>query len=415
LADRVAAWSRGKVPPIPDRYGVPTELAVLVARMLAHDPADRPESASIVASSLEKFCQDCNLDRYLKQGTAKIANSQPGGTGDPTQQSLLRKSASRRLVLWCLATIPLILLAAIVPCYLWTDDRDAQVRFDKPVFEVALSSRDRNVIQQFLDDGLRVVTKCKNENGFQSELCVFSRPDVDSPFSNPEPGEFKVLNSSDAHWTIESAVIAPGGLELFYGGIKTQYGTEGFYRSIRENRQQQFPVGRIVQAASHGKIGDRVFHYPQAISRDGLRLYYVTVQDSPAVVIDALFWMVERPSLDSDFGKPTQEPFRNFDLGMSNWSPPPTVPGNRGLRDNGIRLTDDELEIFFWSQRDGGAGGFDIWWARRNSIDEPFGSPVNVRTLNTEGMELGAVPLGDTLYLSRMTDNVISIYSAKRK
>lgn len=50
-------------------------------------------------------------------------------------------------------------------------------------------------------------------------------------------------------------------------------------------------------------------------------------------------------------------------------------------------LTADLLEIYFTSERDGGAGDVDVWTARRASADEPFGPPEPVVAVNTDGFE----------------------------
>jgi WD40 repeat protein len=50
-------------------------------------------------------------------------------------------------------------------------------------------------------------------------------------------------------------------------------------------------------------------------------------------------------------------------------------------------LTSDLLEIYFSSERDGGAGDVDVWTARRASVDEAFSAPEPVSAVNTEEFE----------------------------
>jgi len=50
-------------------------------------------------------------------------------------------------------------------------------------------------------------------------------------------------------------------------------------------------------------------------------------------------------------------------------------------------LTSDLLEIYFSSERDGGAGDVDVWTARRASVDDPFSAPSPVTAVNTEDFE----------------------------
>jgi hypothetical protein len=46
-------------------------------------------------------------------------------------------------------------------------------------------------------------------------------------------------------------------------------------------------------------------------------------------------------------------------------------------------VTADLLELYFSSNRAGGAGGFDIWRATRNAPDEPWGTPRPLAELNS--------------------------------
>lgn len=65
-------------------------------------------------------------------------------------------------------------------------------------------------------------------------------------------------------------------------------------------------------------------------------------------------------------------------------------------------LTADQLEIFFTSNRVGGAGGNDIWTATRAAITDPFGPATPVTQINTADGEFHAQvsPDGLSMYLS---------------
>ncbi len=54
--------------------------------------------------------------------------------------------------------------------------------------------------------------------------------------------------------------------------------------------------------------------------------------------------------------------------------------------DDDPSLTGDLLELYFKSDR-GGMSDFDIWLARRDSVDEPWGDPVQVNELSTKSFE----------------------------
>lgn len=69
----------------------------------------------------------------------------------------------------------------------------------------------------------------------------------------------------------------------------------------------------------------------------------------------------------------------------SDWSAPtnlgPVV--NSSFEDNGPTVSRDGLRLYFGSQRPGGVGLGDIWVSRRDSVEEDWGSPVNVTPLNS--------------------------------
>ncbi|HTL34263.1 MAG TPA: hypothetical protein VL326_14135 [Kofleriaceae bacterium] len=55
--------------------------------------------------------------------------------------------------------------------------------------------------------------------------------------------------------------------------------------------------------------------------------------------------------------------------------------------DSGGVLSDDKLEILFYSNRAGGQGGVDIWRATRASASDNFGAPTDVTELNSSNIE----------------------------
>lgn len=64
-------------------------------------------------------------------------------------------------------------------------------------------------------------------------------------------------------------------------------------------------------------------------------------------------------------------------------------------------VTDDELTIYFSSNRPGGQGDYDIWKATRTSVNEPFSNITNLGSkVNTAGKEEFPTLRGDRLYYS---------------
>ncbi|GJM24790.1 MAG: hypothetical protein DHS20C16_12050 [Phycisphaerae bacterium] len=86
------------------------------------------------------------------------------------------------------------------------------------------------------------------------------------------------------------------------------------------------------------------------------------------------------------------------------WSEPTPLDAiNTEYDDLGPRLTLDGLTLYFYSDRPGGLGGYDLWVAHRTSRDETFGEPTNLGpNVNTSWDEYGPAPTpeGDRVYFS---------------
>ena len=76
--------------------------------------------------------------------------------------------------------------------------------------------------------------------------------------------------------------------------------------------------------------------------------------------------------------------------GFSEWSAPvnlgPVV--NSTSADEGPVLSRNELSLYFGSGRSGGVGAADIWVSQRNSVEEPWGLPINLGpVINTTSVD----------------------------
>ena len=71
-------------------------------------------------------------------------------------------------------------------------------------------------------------------------------------------------------------------------------------------------------------------------------------------------------------------------------------------------MTPDELTLFFGSARTGGTGDIDIYEARRASVADGFGAPIELTGLNTTGPEgpNWISPDGCNLYFTRLEPSV---------
>jgi Tol biopolymer transport system component len=71
--------------------------------------------------------------------------------------------------------------------------------------------------------------------------------------------------------------------------------------------------------------------------------------------------------------------------GYSEWSAPvnlgPVI--NSSFDENAPTLSKNGLSLYFQSNKSGGLGGADIYVSQRNSVDEPWGVPINITPVNS--------------------------------
>ncbi|OHC03017.1 MAG: hypothetical protein A3H23_04815 [Planctomycetes bacterium RIFCSPLOWO2_12_FULL_40_19] len=87
----------------------------------------------------------------------------------------------------------------------------------------------------------------------------------------------------------------------------------------------------------------------------------------------------------------------------------PGAPGNVSAvnstaNDIAPDISSDGLTLFFTSDRSGGSGGHDIYMATRTAIGNPFGTPVNLATINTGFSDLAPTISSDGLSLYFTSD-----------
>ena len=136
-------------------------------------------------------------------------------------------------------------------------------------------------------------------------------------------------------------------------------------------------LGPTVNTSSHDAI--------YGISHDGLTLFFDSNRSGGHGSFDV--WTTTRPTAS----EPWREP---VNLG-------PTV--NTGNWDGLPRISADGLSLIFTSDRPGGQGNTDLWESKRATVENPWGSPVNLGpTVNSASEELSQCvsPDGLELYLS---------------
>ena len=119
-----------------------------------------------------------------------------------------------------------------------------------------------------------------------------------------------------------------------------------------------------------------------SISADGLSFYFDSDRSGGYGNND--IWVATRETINEPWGEPAN-------LGSSvnssqiDWDP---------------CISSEGLELYFISRRPGGYGGLDIWVAKRQTKDEPWGVPVNLgSTVNSSTHEDSPSITGDGLNL----------------
>src|SRR5262249_2425748 len=98
-------------------------------------------------------------------------------------------------------------------------------------------------------------------------------------------------------------------------------------------------------------------------------------------------WMAERATPTSPFS-----------------APQPLSGINSSSRDGSPELSVDGLSLYFESDRAGGVGGADIWFATRDALSSPFGGAANFTAINSGGVESHPAVSGDTQTLYFWSD-----------
>lgn len=98
--------------------------------------------------------------------------------------------------------------------------------------------------------------------------------------------------------------------------------------------------------------------------------------------------------------------------------PRPVSELNTERRETGIAISGDGLRIWFSSDREGGAGGLDVYVAERATREAAFGPPQRIQTLSSLADDLVSAtdPSERTLYLARRDgeDDDYDLYVARR-
>lgn len=192
----------------------------------------------------------------------------------------------------------------------------------------------------------------------QNDLFIARRSSVDQPF-----GTAVAIDELNSEAQDSTGALLGGGLEIYFSSGREPTPFSGVWRASRATADGVFGVATQVEELNAG--GDAS---EQTLTPDGLLVYFTSTRPGS---FGADLWFAERSGPDDPFSEPRLAAELNTDL-----------------EDRGPGISADGLEIFFSSERPGGAGELDLWRATRPSRDQPFGPPENVAELNTVNDEV---------------------------
>jgi len=199
-------------------------------------------------------------------------------------------------------------------------------------------------------------------------------------FTFGTPAEVPNVNSSSHE---QNASISSEGLSLFFiskrtGGIG---GTE-IWVTTRETTDDPWGTPVNLGPTINSPVGDGGV----SISSDGLSLYFSSTRSSGYGSAGDL-WVTMRDTIHNEWDTP-------MNLG-------PTV--NSSADESYPSISADGLALYFTSNRGGGIGAYDLWVTRRETIHDPWGTPVNLGpTVNSSAQEVdpGISADGRTLFFA---------------
>jgi len=165
----------------------------------------------------------------------------------------------------------------------------------------------------------------------------------------------------------EDPEISADGLKLYFNSNRTGgYGKGDIWvtsrATIEDNWEIPTNLGLTVNSSSDDFAPD--------VSPDGLILHFAS--DRPGGYGNYDLWVTSRVTIDDDWGTPEN-------LG-------PNV--NSSSMDGCPAISDDGLELYFWSNRPGGSGSTDLWIATRVTIEDNWSTPMNLGPLvNSSAMD----------------------------
>ena len=204
------------------------------------------------------------------------------------------------------------------------------------------------------DDGLSLYFVSNRPGGYGlGDLWVATRPTTNDDWGQPANlgPTFNTLG-----WD-EGPNISADCLSLYFNSDRPGgYGGHDIWVSTRATTSD--PWGEPVNLGPN--INSSGSEHDSQISADGLSLYFCS--DRPGGYSGGDIWVARRATTDDGWGEPVN-------LG-------PMI--NSSSHRHGPGISPDGLLLFFTSSRPGGYGWCDLWFTTRKTIDDNWGTPVNL-------------------------------------
>ena len=172
----------------------------------------------------------------------------------------------------------------------------------------------------------------------------------------------------------------------------------GTASSVRDGGAPSFGEPTLIQGLESSDSGETTDDDP-SLTGDLKELYFDSKRGGGAGRED--IWSTARDATTSPWAAP------HFEATLSSDS-----------RETGIALTADGLVLYFSSDREGGAGGLDVYVSTRSSRQDDWSTPRRVESLESSGDDLVSAvdPTGNTLHLARRDgeDDDYDLYVALR-
>jgi len=231
-------------------------------------------------------------------------------------------------------------------------------------------------------DGLRLYFSSRRANGTLGwyDIWVSTRQTKDDPWEEPV-NLGPAINSSNSEFELD---ISPDELILVFTRLGTAHPDWDIWMSTRPTRDD--PWGQRQNLGS--TVNSSVRDMDPCISADGLTLYFNSDRTGGYGEMD--IFTATRPTINDP------------------WSAAVNLGSlvNTSYSDWGPEISADGLALFFNSRRPGGYGDADLWMARRPTINDPWGTPVNLGAgINSSGSEQ---------YLAISADERLFLFSSSR-